>query len=86
MASPVTADRLHPETSFYEYQGRYRGIFAWIFSTDHKRIGLLYLSLILLFFSVAVFFGFLMRLKLIAPGFNLMKPQMYNSLFTLHGI
>jgi len=27
-----------------------------------------------------------MRLKLIAPGFNLMKPQMYNSLFTLHGI
>jgi cytochrome c oxidase subunit 1 len=86
MASPVTTDRLHPRTSFYEYQGRYRGIFAWILSTDHKRIGLLYLSLILLFFSVAVFFGFLMRLKLIAPGFNLMKPQMYNSIFTLHGI
>jgi len=86
MASTVTTDRLHPETSFYEYQGRYRGIFAWILSTDHKRIGLLYLSLILFFFCVAVFFGFLMRLKLIAPGFHLMKPQMYNSLFTLHGI
>ena len=51
MASTVTTDRLHPETSFYEYQGRYRGIFAWILSTDHKRIGLLYLSLILFFFS-----------------------------------
>ena len=86
MASTVTTDRFHPETSFYEYQGRYRGIFAWILSTDHKRIGLLYLSLILFFFCVAVFFGFLMRLKLIAPGFHLMKPQMYNSLFTLHGI
>jgi len=86
MASTVTTDRLHPETSFYEYQGRYRGILGWILSTDHKRIGLLYLSLILFFFSVAVFFAFLMRLKLIAPGFNLMKPQMYNSLFTLHGI
>jgi len=86
MASTVTTDRLRPETSFYEYQGRYRGIFAWILSTDHKRIGLLYLSLILFFFCVAVFFGFLMRLKLIAPGFHLMKPQMYNSLFTLHGI
>jgi cytochrome c oxidase subunit 1 len=86
MASTVTTDRLHPETSFYGYQGRYHGIFAWILSTDHKRIGLLYLSLILLFFSVAVFFGFLMRLKLIAPGFDLMKPQMYNSIFTLHGI
>ena len=76
----------HPIASFYQHQGKYRGIFAWILSTDHKRIGLLYLFWILLFFSVAVFFGFLMRLKLIAPGFNLMKPQMYNSIFTLHGI
>jgi cytochrome c oxidase subunit 1 len=76
----------HPIASFYQHQGKYRGIFAWILSTDHKRIGLLYFSLILLFFSVAVSFGFLMRLKLIAPGFNLMKPQMYNSIFTLHGI
>jgi cytochrome c oxidase subunit 1 len=75
-----------PMASFYDHRGKYRGIFAWIFSTDHKRIGLLYLSLVLLFFSVAVFFGFLMRLKLIAPGFNLMKPQMYNAIFTLHGI
>ncbi len=79
-------EKAYPIASFYEYQGKYRGIFAWILSTDHKRIGLLYLSLILLFFSVAVFFGFLMRLKLIAPGFPLMKPQMYNAIFTLHGI
>jgi cytochrome c oxidase subunit 1 len=77
---------ISPRVSFYQYQGRYRGIFAWILSTDHKRIGLLYLFSILLFFSVAVFFGFLMRLKLIAPGFPLMKPQMYNAIFTLHGI
>ena len=75
-----------PRASFYQYQGRYRGIFAWILSTDHKRIGLLYLFSILFFFSVAVFFGFLMRLKLMAPGFPLMKPQMYNAMFTLHGI
>jgi cytochrome c oxidase subunit 1 len=86
MASTVATESLHSRISFYENHGRYRGILGWILSTDHKRIGLLYLSLILFFFSVAVFFGFLMRLKLIAPGFNLMKPQMYNSLFTLHGI
>ncbi len=86
MASTVATESIHPGISFYENHGRYRGILGWILSTDHKRIGLLYLSLILLFFSVAVFFGFLMRLKLITPGFNLMKPQMYNSFFTLHGI
>jgi cytochrome c oxidase subunit I len=79
-------EKAHPVTSFYDYQGKYHGIFAWILSTDHKRIGLLYLFSILLFFSVAVFFGFLMRLKLIAPGFTLMPPQMYNAIFTLHGI
>jgi len=79
-------EKAYPIASFYEHQGKYRGIFAWILSTDHKRIALLYLSLILLFFSVAVFFGFLMRLKLIASGFPLMKPQMYNAIFTLHGI
>jgi cytochrome c oxidase subunit 1 len=79
-------EKNHPIASFYDDQGKYRGIFGWILSTDHKRIGLLYLSLIFLFFSVAVFFGFLMRLKLIASGFPLMKPQMYNAIFTLHGI
>ncbi len=79
-------EEIPPRASFYQHQGRYRGIFAWILSTDHKRIGLLYLFSILLFFSVAVFFGFLMRLKLIAPGFPLMKPQMYNAIFTLHGV
>src|SRR3990172_8145196 len=72
--------------SFYEQTGRYRGIFAWIFSTDHKRIGLLYLVPILSFFLVAVAFGFLIRLELIAPGPTIMSPQTYNALFTLHGV
>jgi len=86
MTSTGATENINPKISFYETRGKYHGIFAWIFSTDHKRIGLLYFFLILLFFSVAVFFGFLMRLKLVSPGFNLMKPQMYNSIFTLHGI
>ncbi len=77
---------VHPGLSFYEFQGRYRGILGWILSTDHKRIGLLYLFSVLPFFFTAVVLGFLMRLKLIAPGFTLMEPQTYNVLFTLHGI
>ncbi len=72
--------------NFYEDKGRFRGVLAWVFSTDHKRIGLLYLFAILTFYAVGVLFGFLMRLELIAPGPTIMKPQTYNALFTLHGV
>ncbi|MCX8116987.1 MAG: cytochrome c oxidase subunit I [Desulfobacterota bacterium] len=72
--------------SFYEEEGRFKGIGAWIFSTDHKRIGLLYLVSILSFYGVGVLLGFLMRLELIAPGPTVMRPQTYNAIFTLHGV
>ncbi len=70
---------------FQEKQGR-KGIFAWILSTDHKRIGLLYFYSISFFFLVAVVIGLLMRLELIAPGKTIMDAQTYNSFFTLHGV
>ena len=53
------------------------GIAAWIFSTDHKRIGLLYLSSIAIFFTVAVIIGILMRLELMLPGRTIMDAQYY---------
>jgi cytochrome c oxidase subunit 1 len=80
------SEGVHPARTFYENQGRYRGILAWILSTDHKRIGLLYLLPIVTFFLVGVSLGFLMRLELIAPGPTIMEPQTYNALFTLHGV
>lgn len=72
--------------SYLDYKGKHKGIFAWILSTDHKRIGILYLIAMLIFFAVGVTFGFLMRLELISPGKTIMNPQTYNSIFTLHGI
>ena len=62
------------------------GLFSWIFSTDHKRIALLYLYSVVSFYLVGVALGFLIRLQLIAPGETIMGPQMYNSVFTLHGV
>jgi len=73
------------EADFYHTPGR-PGILGWIFSTDHKRIGLLYLFTMLAFFAVAVGIGLLMRLELIAPGQTVISPTIYNSLFTLHGV
>ncbi len=62
------------------------GIFAWLLSTDHKRIGIMYLVSMLFFFLAAVLIGVIMRLELISPGETLIGAQTYNALFTLHGV
>lgn len=74
------------EPSFLEYRGKGKGLKSWITSTDHKRIGILYLVTLISFYAVGVTFGFLMRLELIAPGKTIMDPQTYNQIFTLHGV
>lgn len=74
------------DVSYLEYRGKYSGIWGWLFSTDHKRIGLLYLISLSIFLVVGVIFGLLMRLELLTPGRTIMDPQTYNSIFTLHGV
>jgi len=72
--------------SYLDHQGKYKGIFSWIFTMDHKRIGLLYLYAIVALFFVGAIMGLMMRIELIAPGETIMKAQTYNGLFTVHGI
>jgi len=74
------------QESYLDVKGKYRGIYSWIFSTDHKRIGILYLTSLMIFFSVGVFLGLAMRLELISPGKTIMNAQTYNATFTLHGV
>jgi cytochrome c oxidase subunit 1 len=74
------------QVSYLEYQGRHKGIWSWLLSTDHKRIGLMYLYAVIVFFFIAAILGVLMRIELIAPGRTIMEPQTYNGLFTIHGI
>lgn len=82
----MTETSKHEYVSYLDHQGKYKGIFAWIFATDHKRIALLYLYAITAFFFVGATLGLLMRIELIAPGETIMKPQTYNAMFTVHGI
>jgi len=62
------------------------GIRSWILSTDHKRIGLLYLYSVLGFFLVGAVLGLLLRLELMAPGPTIMVAKTYNAVFTVHGV
>lgn len=79
----VTADG-HP--SFLVNQGKHKGILAWILSTDHKRIGILYMVALFSWFAVGVTLGFLIRLELLTPQNTIVGPQTYDAFFTLHGV
>jgi len=50
------------EPSYLDYKGKHSGLLGWILSTDHKRIGILYLCALTVFLLVGVSFVFLMRL------------------------
>ena len=62
------------------------GVKSWLLSTDHKRIALLYLASITLFFFVGGAAAVLIRLELITPAGDLVQSDTYNKLFTIHGI
>jgi cytochrome c oxidase subunit 1 len=59
---------------------------SWLFTTDHKRIALLYLISITLFFFVGGFFAVLMRIELLTPAGDLVNSDTYNKFFTMHGV
>ena len=59
---------------------------SWLLTTDHKRIGILYLLSIVVYFAVAAVAAALMRIELLTPRGDLVLPETYNKLFTLHGV
>lgn len=57
----------------------------WLFTVDHKRLGILYIAGGLLFFVVAGIMAVLMRIQLAVPRNDFIEPAMFNRLFTMHG-
>src|SRR5664280_633758 len=62
------------------------GIKSWLLTTDHKRIGILYLISITAMFWLGGFFAMMIRLELLTPPGDLVSDDTYNKLFTMHGI
>ncbi len=58
----------------------------WLFTTNHKDIGTLYLFLSLTMFFIAGAFAMLIRAELLRPGALLFNPEFYNQLVTMHGL
>jgi len=54
-------------------------------TTDAKQIGLMYLVTSFAFFLIGGFLALVMRAELARPGLQLLSPEQYNQLFTMHG-
>jgi cytochrome c oxidase subunit 1 len=69
-----------------DYLNEAHGLKSWLLTTDHKRIGILYLYSIIFFFAIAAVAAAMMRLELITPQGDLVLSETYNKLFTIHGV
>ncbi|MEX2178968.1 MAG: cytochrome c oxidase subunit I [Gemmatimonadaceae bacterium] len=79
MATAAAAP-VHP-SSYHEENG----IWSWLTTVDHKRIGALYLYTAMLWFFVGGFEALLLRMQLHGPNGRVVSAEMYNMLFTMHG-
>ncbi len=67
------------------YLSAEKGLWSWLSTLDHKRIGILYLIGISIAFFLGGIFALLIRMELFLPGQQIVGPDTFNKLFTLHG-
>lgn len=72
-------------TTVVNYINAKKGLLSWLFTIDHKRIGIMYLAFILLSFFIGGMLALVIRMELLTPGTLMLTAKQYNQLFTLHG-
>ena len=78
--APATALQPHVES----YVGE-SGLWSWLTTVDHKRIGTLYLFTALFFFIVGGLEAGMIRWQLAGPNQHILTAEQYNQMFTMHG-
>lgn len=63
-----------------------KGLMSWLTTHDHKRLALMYLVALLFFFLVGGVAALIMRTHLAMPDKQIVSPDQYNIMFTLHGV
>ena len=79
----MSAEAISPRTNYLNAE---YGVRSWLFTKDHKRIALLYLGTITVFFALGGLMAALIRLELATPAGDLLQPDSYNRIFTMHGV
>ena len=84
--SKVQVQRYKPEENPKEdYLNAESGLWSWLSTVDHKRIGLMYLIALTFFFLVGGLLALAIRVELWAPAADFITADQYNQIFTLHG-
>src|SRR6478672_6339080 len=83
--APDTTTKPIPMITAHAVRPQPRGFTSWVTTTDHKRIGIMYMVLTFAFFMLGGVEALLMRLQLAQADNTLLTPQTYNELFTMHG-
>src|SRR6476659_3396445 len=82
--SPETpADEVMPTLN---YLNNGYGLKSWLLTKDHKRIAILYLISVSIFFVIGGLYALMIRVELLTPAGDLVQPDTYNKMFTIHGI
>src|SRR6266581_3072755 len=67
------------------YLNEKSGLWSWLTTLDHKRIGILYMIAVMTFFAIGGTFAMLIRLELFSVGAALITKKHYNQVMTFHG-
>ena len=73
---------LSPRATTYTTRSR---VLEWLTTTDHKKIGIMYITTAYIFFLLAGLMALGIRTELAFPGTQLLEPDLYNQAFTMHG-
>jgi cytochrome c oxidase subunit I len=85
MATTIPSAQPLPQVVTHAVERERTGWLSWLTTTDHKRIGIMYMVLTFGFFILGGVEALMMRLQLAQADNTLLDPQTYNQLFTMHG-
>jgi len=77
---------MYEQTETADHHGPAKGLMRWVLTTNHKDIGTLYLIFSLIMFFIGGTMAFVIRAELFQPGLQLVMPEFFNQMTTMHGL
>ncbi|MDX1269900.1 MAG: cbb3-type cytochrome c oxidase subunit I, partial [Oceanisphaera sp.] len=76
----------HDHDHDHEHHGPAKGLTRWLYTTNHKDIGTMYLWFSFAMFLLGGTFAMVIRAELFQPGLQLVQPEFFNQMTTMHGL